>query len=128
MDPRDFHELAEVLSSADGPYPSARHRTSISRCYYSAFLQARKRLAGELGWKISSSQAHSVVMKAFARSDDKVGRSVGQLLDQLRQLRQVADYDMDQADPDVREAVRLSIQVNSKLPHVDVARCYTDRK
>ncbi len=67
-------------------------------------------------------------MKAFARSDDKIGKAVGQLLDQLRQYRQAADYDIDQAHPDVREAVRLSDQVNSKLPLVDVTRCYTDKK
>lgn len=127
MEPREFHELAELLSADDGPFPAARHRTSISRCYYSAFLQARKRLTGELGWRINSRQAHSVVMKAFARSGDKTGKVVGQLLDQLRQLRQVADYDIDQRHPDVREALRISVQINAKLPVVDVTTCYNDR-
>jgi len=84
--PALFLALARTL--ANQPTDEARLRTAVSRAYYAVFLTARDRLR-------VPGTGHAAVLQATRASH----RAAGYQLDALYQLRVLADYNLDPADP-----------------------------
>ncbi|MGC4104849.1 MAG: hypothetical protein QM753_00650 [Thermomicrobiales bacterium] len=88
MDGRDFMEVAEALLVNDR---QAFQRTSISRSYYAAFLEARSFSERYLGFsRRASGGEHQDVPRLIASFDF----TVSDALRFLRVSRNTADYDL----------------------------------
>ena len=91
FNPRRFLELGKRLL-VDGRYEEdSRARTALGRFYYAAFLVALQKLQSE-GIPIQdNSKIHKEVIDTYM---DKGLSPIGDLLDQLRDMRVDADYHM----------------------------------
>jgi len=104
MEPWQFLRLAQRLVAKTGDaasHPSgsggvaADLRTSISRCYYAAFLTARSFLI-ELGYQVTKLGAsHEVVRRALIKSGDRDLTRVASNYAILGEYRRKADYDLE---------------------------------
>lgn len=76
------------------------NRSAISRYYYSIFCCARLYLILVLGENtfIDGNDIHKRVSSRLSESNDLTESSVGHILDRLRQLRNLADYDWYEKD------------------------------
>lgn len=96
FDPSDFLSFAQSLSAAKAS--EAQLRTCVGRAYYAAFLTARerpkidaavralpKRIRKKLGY-------HRTVVTALRKIDSGMGNQ----LDDLRKLRLLADYKLEE--------------------------------
>jgi uncharacterized protein (UPF0332 family) len=93
MDETGFLELADELSSGSR---EADWRTSISRAYYAAFHKART-LLHQVGFRVPNAErAHAYVWLRLSNSDHPDVDRAGDDLNQLRGIRNWADYDFDQ--------------------------------
>lgn len=92
----DFFKLARDLhqDSTKSKIKNAVLRTVISRCYYSAFCNAREFLIEkeDINFK-KDKNVHWEVINNFRRHKDKIRRNIGYNLDRLIKSRQSADYD-----------------------------------
>ena len=125
MIPREFFDIAKLLSGPSGPMPQGRQRSAISRCYYAAFLDARERLKAVPHITIPKKGAHDIVWKALSWADAPPLKSIGRLLQDLKKMREGADYDLlpDVSDEAVREAIRISEEIQQALATADMTRC-----
>lgn len=123
MHPRDFYRLGELLASG-GAHPEASQRTSISRSYYAAMLEARDLLTTRRNWKVSRHQTHQVVTRAFQFAKSPDLRLIGRQLLELKRLREEADYQVSEPVGNVKEALSFSDQVHKALTKADVTQCY----
>ena len=88
FNPLDFLRTAEFLAERD---PSeASLRTAVSRTYYAVLLTA----ADSLG-VIAGQHIHTRAIGELLKYD----REAGLQLRQLKNLREIADYDLDVQDP-----------------------------
>ncbi len=70
----------------------AKIRTAIGRCYYATFLVAWKKMVrAGIGFK-DKTRIHQEVKDAYM---DRGYTDIGNKLDQLRELRRRADYEME---------------------------------
>ena len=116
MDTSEFLELARILAGA--PLPESKERTSISRAYYSAFLEARARIERDTQYRIPRYGAHDKVWKSYHRTTtDARLKPIGRLLRDLKAQREQADYDIAVAlDPDARtEAIGMAEEIRGML-------------
>lgn len=88
FDPLDLLRVAEFLAERDSS--EASFRTAVSRTYYGVLLSARETF-GVVGGRHS----HNRIIQALRRRD----RHAGDQLHQLKDLRVLADYDLDVRDP-----------------------------
>ena len=88
FDPLDLLRVAEFLAERDSSEASLR--TAVSRTYYGVMLNARETF-GVVGGRHS----HNRIIQALRRRD----RYAGDQLHQLKDLRVLADYDLDVRDP-----------------------------
>lgn len=91
MNERDFLKLAAILARGS---PEAEWPASLGRAYYSAFHVAR-RLLEDLGFAVPrADRAHTYLSYRLQNCGDvHVGRA-GSDLQELRQRRNQADYDL----------------------------------
>jgi uncharacterized protein (UPF0332 family) len=91
MDARDFLNLADALASGG---TEAEWRSAVSRLYYAAFHVARD-LVRNLGFVVPrADRAHSFVYLRLANCGDPQVQWAAHSLNNLRQLRNEADYDL----------------------------------
>jgi uncharacterized protein (UPF0332 family) len=89
FNPEAFLRLAEELARDDPT--EARLRTAISRAYYALFHLAYSKVDLR---SVGGNNLHDRVVKALRSTD----RQAGELLDGLRRLRNVADYQLTPQD------------------------------
>ena len=92
----DFFKLGKDLhqDSTKSKIRNAVLRTIISRCYYSAFCNAREFLIEKENINFKKDKnVHWEVINNFRRHNDKIRRIIGNNLDRFIQSRQSADYD-----------------------------------
>jgi uncharacterized protein (UPF0332 family) len=92
MNPVDFLELADEWA---GGIREAEWRSAVSRAYYAAFHVAR-RLLQQGGFIVpDGDQAHAYVWLRLSNAGHPDVRQAGLDLNQLRSMRNRADYDLD---------------------------------
>jgi virulence-associated protein VapD len=92
FNPKKFLELGKTLI-ADSRYDEdARIRTSIGRCYYATFLIAWRKMVRTGVRFDDKTKIHQEVKDAYM---DNGYSDIGNKLDQLREMRRRADYEMD---------------------------------
>jgi uncharacterized protein (UPF0332 family) len=91
FNPRKYLELGKVLLVDPAYEEDSRVRTALGRFYYAAFLVALQKLQSE-GIPIQDkSKIHKEVIDIYM---DEGLSSIGDLLNQLREMRVNADYEM----------------------------------
>jgi hypothetical protein len=127
MRPGEFFDVAEALRALTTAPTEGCGRSAVSRYYYAAFLDARDRLRERRGLTFKSNEAHENVKKAYYWADPKPVKKVGRLLEELKKLRIMADYDLESSHDSVsvEEAQALSREICSDLaePGFDYAAC-----
>ncbi len=94
VSPRAFFDLATELLKRDS---EASWRSAISRAYYSLFHECRTLLA-KLGFVMrQSDQAHTSISRRLTQSGVARLLRLGQLLQEMKRVRNAADYDLTQA-------------------------------
>ena len=100
VDPREYMPLAESLAATG---TEAGRRSSINRDYYAGHVYARDTLYGfdAVLWSGSSRRpSHRAVIKALRERDEF--SAIALKLDDLRKMREVADYVRGDDHPEVR--------------------------
>jgi uncharacterized protein (UPF0332 family) len=93
MKARAFLDLADDLAVGDG---EAEWRTAISRAYYATFHAARDVLTA-CGFAVPlSERAHTYLEYRLVNCGDNQLSQTGRQLNNLRVIRNKADYDIDQ--------------------------------
>lgn len=90
--------LARELSccSQSDPLIEAKHRSSISRAYYSVFVPAYNYLRRkQRKYPPKDKGTHKFVIDEFKNSTDQTQQLIGIQLNQLRECRNNADYEDD---------------------------------
>ena len=97
FDFRKVYDVANHLSIIDS---EEFNRSAISRYYYSIFCCARLYLILVLGENsfFDGKDIHKRVSKRLSNSNDFTEVSIGYILDDLRYLRNLADYDWYEKD------------------------------
>ncbi len=97
FDFRKVCDVADYLSAIDGEEFT---RSAISRYYYSIFSCARLYLILVMGENTfrSREDIHKKVSDRLIKSKDLTESSIGYLLEDLRYLRNLADYDWQEKD------------------------------
>jgi hypothetical protein len=97
----------------------------VSRYYYAAFLVARDQLKAQRALEFKKYEAHENVKRAFAWADDKALKLIGRLLEDLKKLREHADYDTAGAldSTAVTEAGRLCGDIQRGVATANIKEC-----
>jgi hypothetical protein len=101
MDPIDFLITAENLKDSTN---ESDIRTSIGRSYYSVFLYLREQLKS-LGVEKKvkpKNEAHEFVSYSLQFCDIPEGMKIGSKLNNLRQYRRDADYELSKVVPNTK--------------------------
>jgi hypothetical protein len=97
MDPRLFQALASDLLKHRRP---ASNRAAIGRAYYSMYNVAAGYISAN-GMKVhADAKGHQDVIRTLQGSGDREIEQLGQILDDLREHRSEADYEMSNIDPE----------------------------
>jgi len=91
FNPRKFLDIGKRLLEDRGYDEDGRVRTAMGRFYYAAFLVAFQKLQSQSIPIQDNSKIHKEVIDIYM---DKGFSSIGDLLDQLREMRVDADYHM----------------------------------
>ena len=89
FDWKDYIRLAENLITHNS---EAYLRSGISRAYYGVFCITRNK-AGFKNYK--QPDVHREVINYYKDSKDQKKQKIGNILDQIRRFRNIADYDED---------------------------------
>ena len=94
---RTFRKVADKLAQID---KEEYYRSAISRYYYSLFGCARLYLMLTMGeYQFARGRdVHQRMCNRLINSDDETERALGAILDKLKGLRNLADYDWDKKD------------------------------
>ena len=116
FDPSPLRELADQIADLEGD-EEMKLRAAVGRTYYAVFLVAREKTS-----VVARENIHSQVVYQVKR---RLSQIVGGKLDNLKQLREAADYEYPPADPSLqdwqanwRDARRLADQLLEKLANV----------
>jgi len=127
MKPIEYFEVASLLRASTGATLEGRERSAISRYYYAAFLDARDRLKEKRGFTFRKHETHDFVKRAYAFSDVPRVKKLGRMLEDLKKLREIADYSIDASQDPVAagEAELMSQTIQSELaaPDFDFKAC-----
>ena len=116
FDAHEFRTLAEWLV-ANQPH-EASLRTAISRIYYAAHLLARESLRTKHGWEPTGrGDDHSAVIRELRRGKTT---SLGFNINELRRLREHADYHLESIDTIVNRDCRHCQNVRKSAPGAPV--------
>ena len=99
VDPREYMPLAESLAATG---TEAGRRSSINRDYYSCHVYARETLYGPdaANWSRSPRRpSHNTVIDALW--DDRVLNKIARNVEDLKKMREVADYVYSDDHPEV---------------------------
>ena len=115
MEAREFFVLAQELMQGQR---EVDYRSAVSRAYYSAFHACRTLLKNIPNLSDNIGTSHQKVIDELLSHSDKQISSLGNKLKVARDLRQKADYQLE--NPFSRyEASRLLSQVQKILSEVD---------
>lgn len=97
FDFRKVIDVADYLAQKDG---EEYHRSAISRYYYSLFGCTRLYLIFIMHETefVYASDIHRRICDRLKNSLDATENALGRILDDLRQIRNVADYDWEEYD------------------------------
>ena len=126
MNAVEFLDFARLIGGPDGPYPQGRKRSAISRSYYAAFLEARDLLFSKAPFTLPKKPKHEQIWRAYLFADPSDLKEIGRLLEDLKKMREAADYVLpeDVSDVDVKEADALSDRIRTALLTADVTQCW----
>lgn len=111
FDWKEYICLAEdLLSQAKESYS----RSSISRAYYGVFCITRNKKDRK---NYAGPNVHQRVIHEYKNSSNRNEKDVGRILDELRRLRNIADYNEDKTieKDHAEKAAALSKQILKKL-------------
>lgn len=91
MNPRDFLGVGTKLHSSP---EEADRRTSVSRAYYALFLSAQELLETESVPLQRNYRDHQLVPEYLRNSANQAIEEIGDAIADLRNERNIADYDM----------------------------------
>jgi uncharacterized protein (UPF0332 family) len=92
MRPRDILDVADTLITGS---QEAEWRAAVSRAYYAAFHVARQ-LLQQCGFSVPiADRAHAYLWLRLANSGHSDIQHAGRSLNELREVRNWADYDLD---------------------------------
>jgi hypothetical protein len=94
MDPRDFNQVAIDLVVRRPPTGPAAYRSAISRAYFAALNVAADVLSGIGHSPGRGDSKHKKLVIYLQQSEDAQLGSAGVMIDNLRNQRNSADYDM----------------------------------
>ena len=86
-------ELTDQAVKSSGQDTEARLRCAISRAYFAAFGEVQNHLRKEGNFIPNTARGHQIVVRLLKESADKTCQKMGQLLEDLRTSRNLADYD-----------------------------------
>jgi hypothetical protein len=113
MDAHDFLALAKKLVDHE-PNPAGR-RTAVSRAYYAAFNVAAEFLAA-IGHDVPrDAGGHKRAYFYLNNCEDQSLVEAGGDLDDLRGVRNDADYDMDDKRVEKEDNVRANVEVAEEI-------------
>lgn len=92
FNPKKFLDLGKVLMNDPDYDEDSKIRTAFGRFYYAAFLTALRRIVREGISVQDKNRIHQEVINAYM---DNGFTSIGDMLDQLREMRVKADYEME---------------------------------
>ena len=106
MDPIEFHDLSKTLVQGS---TAAEIRSAVSRAYYAAFHVAAGILR-EMGFSISTAaRGHAdVTDRLMGSGHDDVVR-IGRDIQDLRTMRNKADYDLVSTHPDEPRRAKIVV-------------------
>jgi len=90
FDWKKYLSLAEELAQNS---EESYLRSSVSRAYYSVFCIVRNETVGK---QYKKSDVHNKVIEILKNKEDKNLKKIGWNLDELRKVRNKADYDEDE--------------------------------
>lgn len=121
MDAGEFIDFASRLSQMPGGGASA-YRSSVSRAYYGAFHLARL-LLEQLSCDLPIDNAHLFVYRALYNCKVSEARDVATLLNNLKQSRRDADYELTEPMADTKDnaisCVTRADELRSRLKKLD---------
>jgi uncharacterized protein (UPF0332 family) len=121
MNPRDFQSLSQELLQVPGV---ARHRAAIGRAYYATFNVAAA-LLRDAGFRVpESAAAHLEVTRVLKASANKEVERVGAQIENMRGLRNKADYQMAQLDVE-RAATAATVVAGARLCIDTLDACFS---
>jgi uncharacterized protein (UPF0332 family) len=91
FDWKDFITLSEELYNSKSDEASLR--SAISRAYYGAFCSIRPYCHSKFGVSSKSNDIHRIIIEKLKSSSNNLEYSTGNLLSNLREDRNNADYD-----------------------------------
>jgi len=125
MDPRVFLELAEELSERTDS--EAAQRTSVSRSYYALYLLLHKFLKSKGISLPDTAVAHERVYRYLHNCGLQEVRSVASHLNDLRDERNIADYQLEETE--FRDARVASLLFNKAQKAYDsFQECISDEE
>jgi uncharacterized protein (UPF0332 family) len=105
--PEDFLAAAkEIQAKKPVSADESRARTVVARGYYAAYHATREAIRKELGdprWNIQ----HWPLASALKGATDPAVKEVGELLNELRELRARSDYKLDRTVTCLESSLRL---------------------
>lgn len=113
----DFSKFSDVGDYLSLKNCEENNRSAISRYYYSVFGSVRMYLVlflNEFEF-IDNFRVHSRICDRMGNSDDNTESEIGEILDDLREIRNYADYEWDKFDEDYFKKNLVKVRNNSKL-------------
>lgn len=114
FDFRKVSDVADYLAKKDGEEYNC---SAISRYYYSLFCCVRLYLIMIMheGEFAHGNDVHRRICDRLKDSNDSTEYSLGKILDKLRQLRNLSDYDWNNTDPDFFSNKLSFVQKESQI-------------
>jgi hypothetical protein len=95
VNPSDNFDLSKHLGNPSRGVPQeAAYRGAVGRAYYGAFILARDALLDAGVVVPNTGKAHAIVAEELKKSSDDDVAAAGGSLEDLRTLRNQADYDL----------------------------------
>lgn len=104
-----FLEVAEMLGQHPG---EAWHRTRIGRLYYGVYLEYRQFCIERMGFIPRKFASEHRVVNDLIRARDQ---NLGNLLRELREARNQADYDLETPPDEIARLLATSVMLASTL-------------
>lgn len=115
MDPRAFNQVAIDLIVRRAPTGPAAYRSAISRANYAAFNVAAELLA-VIGHDPGQTEgSHKKVVIYLQQSSDEGPDEAGRWIDQMRAMRNHADYDMQDLDSEKLSNARRTAEMAQQV-------------
>lgn len=112
FDPEDFRRLAARLVQRQ--CDAAEARTAISRAYYAAFLVVKGLLDPSFRFE-KTAECHAQIQMVLVNCDSEDARRISRKLDDLRSIRNRADYDTVDASVNQLANARLEVTKSTRL-------------